>query len=69
MTAKPIFILSEEEKRNPLWTRLMKHFEERLQELRLMNDATRSEVDTANLRGKIAEIKELIRLNEFRPIQ
>lgn len=37
------------------WVKIRKHFEERLQDHRIKNDGTLSEIETARLRGKISE--------------
>lgn len=54
--------LTIEERRSPLWRKLNEHFERRLSEMRKQNDGDKSETDTANLRGRIAELKLLIQL-------
>ena len=56
------FALSEQDKNNPLWGALMAYFENRLQALRTKNDGALSEADTANIRGRIAEIKAMMNL-------
>lgn len=65
---KERFYLSREEKNSRLWMRLMSHFEERLALLRSQNDGDRSEMETAKIRGSIAEIKQFIALNSDLPI-
>jgi len=54
--------LTIEERRSPLWRKLNEYFERRLSEMRKQNDGDKSETDTANLRGRIAELKLLIQL-------
>ncbi len=51
---------------NPLWMRLEKHLRERLAELRARNDADNDPVQTARLRGRIAELKDLLAAAEDR---
>ena len=60
-----MIILTEADRHNPLWTRLKKHYEERLHNLRAKND--NSELDplkTAAIRGEIAGIKEFLKLDQ-----
>ena len=49
---------------NPLWLRLKPYLEERLVMLRTKNDGDLSEIETANIRGRIAEVKSLLALDE-----
>lgn len=58
------FILTIEEKRSPLWRKLEDYCENRLVDLRKENDGDRSEIDTAKIRGRIAEAKLLISLGK-----
>jgi hypothetical protein len=62
MNEPTIFTLEPSELQNPLWVKLSKRFEQRLAELRLKNEADIGEVETANLRGRIAELKALLAL-------
>lgn len=55
--------LTDEQLRSPLWVDLRKEYEAKLTTLRKTNDAHKSELDTAALRGKIMTIKELLRLD------
>ena len=59
---KPPMILTIEERRSPLWRKLAEHYESRLESLRNQNDGDRADVDTAKLRGRIAEVKLLLSL-------
>jgi hypothetical protein len=53
---------------NPLWLALEKHFEERLVMLRARNDNPEiSEIETAALRGRIAEVKAILGMGKERP--
>ena len=49
--------LTEEEKRSRLWKKLMDHWAEQLASWRTQNDGDKSETTTANIRGRIAQIK------------
>lgn len=63
------FKLSEDDKRSPLWMRLMDHLDKQLTLTRAQNDAVDlDERKTAFNRGKISEIKRLMALNESDPI-
>ena len=55
--------LTDEQLRSPLWQELRKEYEGKLTPLRKTNDAHKSELDTAALRGKIVTSKELLRLD------
>jgi len=59
--------LTYHDKANPLWVRLEKHFTERLELLRAKNDANLDERTTAELRGRIAEIKAILLLAIDKP--
>ncbi len=57
------FALSAAEKQSPLWLALKAHFIDRLDVARQRNDAlSLPDHETAALRGKIACLKEMIRL-------
>lgn len=58
------FELSTGERLSPLWMRLKKHLEEQLRRAREKNDAVNlTEAETAALRGEIAAIKKLLKLD------
>jgi hypothetical protein len=57
----------EHERQTQLWRGLMRHVEERITELRQRNDADQDERATANLRGRIAELKALLALDKPEP--
>lgn len=63
------FILTDGERRHPLWLRLKAHFEEKMLEARGKNDGPLSEADTATLRGQIKCLKGLIALGDEMPPQ
>jgi len=55
--------LTDEQIRSPLWQALRKECEGKLTTLRKLNDAHKSDIDTASLRGKISVYKEFLRLD------
>ena len=57
------FALTHDERMTPLWSKLVKHMEAKLDELRAMNDGEYGEVMTAKLRGRIAMLKDLLALD------
>lgn len=58
-------ILNDADLNSPTWSKLRKHFEERLADHRLRNGCKLlDEVDTAYLRGRIAEAQYLTELAE-----
>jgi hypothetical protein len=52
--------LEEHEINSPLWQKLKKHYEERRDTLREANDKESPELQTANRRGRISEIKQFL---------
>lgn len=52
--------LTEQEKQSPLWVKIKSYLEERIQGHRTANDGVLSELETARLRGRIAELKVII---------
>lgn len=52
--------LTDAERSTDTWQRLQKMLTRRLQELREFNDNSNDEAKTANTRGRIAMIKELL---------
>lgn len=57
--------LTKHEAEHPIWQKLKVHMSERLDALREQNDsAALSEVETAQIRGRIKEIKQLMMLDE-----
>jgi hypothetical protein len=59
-----MFELSISDRQSPLWQRWIEFLEERLDHLRKLNDHDSTEIETAVLRGRIAEIKTLISFND-----
>lgn len=56
-------VLTPMERQSPLWRELMAHFEQRLNHLRIQNEGPLDPINTANLRGRVAEIKALMGLD------
>lgn len=54
--------LAQVDRTSPTWLRVKEQLEERLAELRAQNDKTATEAQTEKLRGRIAEVKDLIAL-------
>lgn len=54
--------LTQEEKRSQIFLKLMDHWNKRLKTYRLQNDGDKDDKSTANLRGRIAELKAMIAL-------
>jgi len=61
------FSITEIEQLSPVWVRLTKHYEDRLEMLRKKLERPQSEIDTALLRGQIAEIKAFFALTAELP--
>lgn len=59
--------LTELEKQSALWQKLKKHAEERIQKLRTDNDKDMDERATQKLRGRIAEAKYWLELDQPPP--
>lgn len=56
--------LDAQDKRSPVWLRIKDHLEAHLAELRATNDTSTTEAETEKLRGRIAEVKDLIALGD-----
>lgn len=52
--------LTETEKHSAIWKKIEKQLTDRLQILREKNDADADAIETAKLRGQIAQIKECL---------
>ena len=64
------FKLSAAEQTSPVWARLRKHYEERLQKARIRNDdQSLNEVETAKVRALISEAKYFLSLDKELPFQ
>lgn len=58
---------SKADRMNPLWPKVMDYFEHRLDELRVINDRDQDERKTSEIRGRIAEVKATLALNNDEP--
>lgn len=56
------FKLQPQDRTNPLWLRLEAHMHQTLADLRARNDAHLAPERTADIRGRIAQLKELLAL-------
>jgi hypothetical protein len=61
-------VLSPTDRHSSVWLKLVKHYEARLESLRKQNDNPTTEIETAKQRGRIQEVKALLRLNEEPPV-
>jgi hypothetical protein len=59
--------LSTDDARSSLWLKLKEHFEERLVAHRQKNDNNLNEIETARLRGRIAETLVLLAMDQPDP--
>lgn len=57
---EPDFKLTESEIHTSVWKKVSEHFELRLDSLRDDNDCDLDQIKTANLRGRLKEIKYLL---------
>jgi len=57
-------LLNATELQSPAWHKIKKHFEERLEVHRLKNEGNLDEVATAKLRGRIAEARAVLALDQ-----
>lgn len=57
------FELTSLDKNSATWVRLSRYMEERIMQLRIQNDGDKNELETAKLRGRIAELKGLLWLD------
>jgi hypothetical protein len=60
--------ITDSDKLNPLWPKMLSLFEQRIEKLRRDNDGDRTEIETAKLRGRIAELRYLVALNAEKPV-
>jgi len=61
--------LTEGEKLSAVWQKLEPHLKERLTTLRAQNDGELDELSTARLRGRIAELKLILSLQNADSVQ
>jgi hypothetical protein len=60
-------VLNHEERVSSVWKKLTSHLEQRLQSLRSQIEKDLDVVETAKARGRIAEIRAVLRLAEDPP--
>lgn len=69
MTPPEKFHLAPHERTSPLWIGLERHMQRELEELRARNDAHLPPERTADIRGRIAQLKALLALaDEPKPV-
>ena len=56
--------LTRSEIASTAWQRIRKHIEGRIEDLRKQNDGALDEIETARLRGRIAEMKLLLSIED-----
>lgn len=61
-------VLTEADRQSALWLKIKSTLEQRLISHRTKNDTQLNEIETATLRGRIAEIKKMLDL-ETGPVQ
>ena len=59
--------LTDAEKVSPLWIKIKEHVEQRIKDHRASNDKTQPVEATEKLRGRIEELKDLLKLEKERP--
>lgn len=59
--------LSLAQRQSPMWRDLMAHWADRIEKLRTQLEGSRSELDTAILRGRIAELRVVMALDKEVP--
>ncbi len=62
------FSLTDIERRQQLWLKLKKHFEQRVADLHGKLEGEQTEHQTAALRGQIRAFKEVLRLGDEPPL-
>lgn len=67
MKAEDRIVIDDGEKLTPLWTKLMAHWQARLDRLYIHLSGNLDEQETAKVRGQIAEIRANLNLNKVRP--
>jgi hypothetical protein len=60
-------IFTEAELSSPVWDKIRKHYEARIQTLRAENDKNMNEIETATQRGRIREAKMVLELGNPKP--
>ena len=57
-------MLTEHEKKSPVWEKLKSHIEARMTTHRSRLEGDLSELETAKLRGKLAECREILKIGD-----
>ncbi|OGT57521.1 MAG: hypothetical protein A3E01_08255 [Gammaproteobacteria bacterium RIFCSPHIGHO2_12_FULL_63_22] len=60
-------VLNDQDLQTAVWKKITAHLEQRIQALRERNDKELDDTKTAKLRGRIAEVKELMALDQPAP--
>lgn len=61
------FTLTHGDRTQPVWAKLVTHLKAELADLRSQNDGDHPDSVTANLRGRIAQIKQIVDLDADGP--
>jgi|TARA_R110000868_G_scaffold234939_2_gene488620 hypothetical protein len=61
--------LSKSEQEHPIWLKVESHLKDRMSLLRAKNDGPLDAVQTAHIRGQIAEVKAMLAWNIDVPMQ
>ncbi len=61
-------LLDNHDKHTPTWQKIQKHLTERLESLRTMNEKNHDKRKTAELRGRIKELRSLLTMDSDTPI-
>ena len=67
MSTQTVYPITKGEKLAPAWMKLMARTRQRLEMLRSQNDGDQSADDTAKLRGRIAELKAVLAMDNDNP--
>lgn len=62
LSNKPL--LSAFDRISPVWTAIDKHLNERIEVLRSKNDGDLDQIETAKIRGRIAELRAMLDLGK-----
>ena len=61
-------LLDQADRQSAAWVKIKAHFTERLQDHRIKNDGRLADIETAHLRGRIAEASYLLDLATPTPV-
>lgn len=67
LKAEDRIVIDDGEKMTPLWAKLMKHWQARLDKLYIHLSRDLDEAETAKTRGQIAELRANLNLNKVLP--